>query len=122
MVALAVRRAAGVYRGRAIIVHDEPGGFPAVRVGGGDLDVTRDADAELLHIAALAAALLLRPQLGIASACQHLVERLDVGPGVVGSAAWRGEREPLGRPPIHPATLPPLHPHPRRQHAPRAPD
>src|SRR5258708_20522141 len=100
MVALAVRRAAGVYRGRAIIVHDEPGGFPAVRVGGGDLDVARDADAELLHIAALAAALLLRPQLGIASACQHLVEPLAVAPGVAGSTGARGERQPLRPAPI----------------------
>ena len=107
--ALAVRRAAGIDRHRAVIVNDQAGGFPAVRIGGGDLHVARHADAKLKHVAALAAARLLGPQLGVARARQDLVESRHVLAGVVGGAGRRGVGELVGRDQVDPADLRRVH-------------
>ena len=52
VVPLAVRRAAGVDRGGAVVRHLDLGGLAGVRVRRGDLDVGGQADAELLGVTA----------------------------------------------------------------------
>ena len=93
VVPLAVGRAAGVDRGRAVIRDLDLGGLAGVRVRRGDLHVGGQPDAELLGVAAGPPAPLLLAELLIARRGQRLVQRLLVAAGVVHGAGLGLERE-----------------------------
>ena len=97
VVALPVRAASGVDRGGAVVADLQPGGLTVVRVGRGDLDVARHADAELDHVSTLSPPGLFGPEPGVAGAGQHLVQRPDVVPGVIAGPARALVRELVGR-------------------------
>ena len=63
----------------------------------GDLDIDRQADAQLVAVSALASLCLLRAQLSIRRYLEHLVERLLVVTGVVCSPAGGGVGEAIAR-------------------------
>ena len=84
VVALPVRRRAGVDEGRAVVLHLDLGGLAHVADAAGDLDVHADADAEQLGVARLAAACLLGAEVGVAGGFERLVERAFVVADVVG--------------------------------------
>src|ERR1700749_4282731 len=78
VVPLAVRRAAGVDRGRTVVRHLDLGGLAGVRVRRGDLDVGGHADAELPEVTAGPPAPLLLAYLVVALRGQRLVQLLLV--------------------------------------------
>ena len=97
LVALAVRAGADARRHRAVVFDLDRAVLAVERERRADLEVRRDADAEQLRVAALAALGLLDEQLRVAGLVDGDVERLRVLAAVVGRAQ-AGDRRGTGTP------------------------
>src|SRR6266581_6849354 len=109
VVPLAVRRAAGVDRGRTVVRHLDLGSLAGVRVRRGDLDVGGHAATELPGVTAGPPAPLLLAELVVARRGQRLVQRVGVAAGVVHGAGLGLEGELVRSDEVAPPDLDRVH-------------